>query len=203
MDLDIWIALHMPSRVDTGPPKVWHSICIFSLRQQGDYMKFNYIFLISLGMSGCFAPMPRPFQVTPVNDSDATSRLAFEESRLISINLHESFRGVTDALLTLGYRITASDVAGGILSFERSENPPRGVYNSKYIYSAAIREGTLHLTSTNPGTHLRLILSGKILWESSVKLNVPARQELDPRLSPEEHKKFFDELFKIQHWGPN
>ena len=133
---------------------------------------------------------PKPFQGMPENDPTAINRLAKESSRLLPPESQDPSPKIMDALLTMGYVITASDASTRMISFERSQKEPLKTHTG-LGYDSAVTVGTIRLLQENQALRCTLVLSGKINWRTPEKAT---RVELIPRLSPDEHKRFLDEL---------
>jgi len=152
---------------------------------------------------GCGAPavilsealpaQPAPFQGMPDNDPTAVERLAKESTRLWPLQSQDPWPKVIDALLAMGYAITTLDTSARVVSFERSQKePPTPKVHVGYGYDSAVTVGTIRLSAEYQTVRCTLVLSGKINWRTKDRAT---RVELIPRLSPEEHKRFLDELF--------
>ena len=147
---------------------------------------------------GCFPlnlalpTQPKPFQAMPQNNSDATNQLAKEDNRLLHSQSKDPMPQLLDALLKMGCTITASDSSTKLVSFERSQKEPESPKIHRGLgYDSATMTGTIRLSQENQDFRCVLVLTGKINWRSDNGTIV----ETLPRLSPDEHKRFFDELF--------
>lgn len=159
------------------------------------------VLLITLlmGSIGCVPPVvlflpdqPKPFQATPEGDSEATRRLASESRRLLKAQGPGAMSKVMDALLDMGCTITASDSSTRFVSFERIRKEPATPRTHKGLgYDSAIEVGTLKLTPEGDGLIGTLVLTGKIHWRTP---NHGISTEVIRRLSPEDHRRFLDEL---------
>ncbi len=135
---------------------------------------------------------PPPFQAMPKNDPDAVIQLDKEDNRLFPGKSEKLYSQVLDRLLKMGCTVTASDSSAQIVTFERSQREPETPKVHKgYGYDSAILIGTIRLSQESQGTRCTLVLTGKVNWrtENGTAIGVI------PRLSPDEHKKFLDELF--------
>ena len=147
---------------------------------------------------GCIPPValflptePKPFQGMPDNDPAAINQLAKESTRVLPSQILEPFQKIVDALLKMGYTISVSDSSAKIISFERSQKEPLKTH-AGYGYDSAITSGTIRLSQENQDIRCVLVLTGKINWCTRER---STRVEVIPRLSPDEHKHFLDELF--------
>jgi len=144
----------------------------------------NFCLLIGVLGLGCIPPLPLQFYNH--DKPNAAADLSKEEFRLLSLSEHVAFTRITEALLHMNCRITASDRTGNILSFEQSKE-----FQSPGSIGFSIKEGTLHLTQSGAMMRAQLVLMGKVLRGprgGSQKL------EFYGRLSSDEHKMFFNEL---------
>ena len=133
---------------------------------------------------GCVPPLP--FQPYHQNEPNAAANLSREETRLLSLSENDVFGRITEALLHMNCRITTSDKAGNVLSFEQTKEF-RFVGGS----GSSIKEGTLHFKQEGSKVRCHLVLGGKLL-----NYPVSGYRKVQPygRLAPEEHKQFLDEL---------
>lgn len=147
----------------------------------------------SLILAATLPAQPKPFQGMPENDPTAADRLAKESSRLWPVESQDPWPKVMDALLAMGYVITTSDASARVVSFERGQKePPTPKLHTGLGYDSAVTVGTIRMAQENQAIRCALVLSGRINWRTPEKAT---RVELIPRLSPEEHKRFLDELF--------
>lgn len=164
-------------------------------------MKPSRLLLAALLLTGvgCVPPVviflpeqPRPFQATPEDDPEVGRRLALESRRLLKVAGPEAMSKLIDALLDMGCTITASDPATRFVSFERIRKPPATprVFRG-YGYESAVEVGTLKLSPEGNGVTGLLVLTGKIHWRTQ---HQAIATEVIRRLSPEDHKRFLDEL---------
>ena len=134
--------------------------------------------LISLG---CLPPPP--FVAYNPKDAGAAEGLAREEVRVLPLSPDVAFGRITEALLNMKCRLTASDSANGVLSFELTEEIP---WHATKFYS--VKEGTIHVTRVGDSTKCRLALRGRL-----VKYPGP-HSPVSSILAPEEHSKFLNSL---------
>lgn len=164
-------------------------------------MRRPQLLLTALLLSGlgCIPPVvlflpdqPKPFQAAPEDDPEATRRLAAESRRRMKVAGPEAMSKLLDALLDMGCTITASDPATRFVSFERIRKPPATPrLHRGYGYESAVEVGTLKLSPEGEGLACQLVLTGKIHWRTQ---HQAIATEVIRRLSPEDHKRFLDEL---------
>jgi hypothetical protein len=130
--------------------------------------------LLILVSVGCTAPYLMPYNPT---DPLAAQNMAREEIRTIPISSDVVFSSLTEALLNMKCRITASDSANGLLSFEQ-----KITYRFQGNPWIATKEGTLHITRQGTSVQVHLFLRGH---PTTVR---------DSQLAPEEYRRFFNEL---------
>lgn len=164
---------------------------------------FRFVFAAGLvAQFGCIPPVgllgpafpeqPKPLHGMPENDPTAVDRLAGESTRLWPRQSQDPFPKIVDALLQMGYVITVSDSTARVISFERSQKEPKPLEAHAGLgYDSAITLGTIRLSQETQGVRCTLVLAGKINWRTRERAT---RVELIPRLSPDEHKRFLDEL---------
>jgi hypothetical protein len=138
------------------------------------------ILLAALATTACFPP--RPFQPTIESDPASTTSLAQEEIRVLPIEPSKAFALITEALLTLNYRITTSDSANNVLSFEQTTT-----LKSSNAIGTATKQGTMHVVPNGSTVKVHLVLSGHYLYPG-----ISGAQFT--RLSATDHKQFFDNL---------
>lgn len=153
----------------------------------------------TMGQIACIPPVyfflpdqPRPFHGMPGNDPTAASQLAKESRRTLALEGPDSLSRVIDALINMGCTISASDPVNGYVTFERSQKEPEVPRIHKNLgYDSAMTAGTVKLSPAADGVVGTLVLTGKIHWRAP---HHAINTEVFPRLSPEDHKRFFDEL---------
>ncbi|WP_243288046.1 hypothetical protein [Geothrix terrae] len=130
--------------------------------------------LLILVSVGCTPPY-----LIPYNPSDpiAVQSMAREEIRTLPLSPDVAFGSLTEALLNMKCRITASDSANGLLSFEQ-----KTTYRFQGNPWISTKEGTLHITKQGTSVQVHLFLRGH---------PTTAR---DSQLAPEEYRRFLDEL---------
>jgi len=109
--------------------------------------------------------------------------LAQEQTRAFPVRTEVAFGHITEALLDMGCRITASDSGNGILSFEQAKDLSYVLHRG-----TAVRIGTLHVTPDGAGVKVRLFLAGHFIYPD-FRLNRPY-----PCLPPAAHREFLDQL---------
>ena len=152
-----------------------------------------------LSAAGCVPPVvlflpdqPKPFQATPEGDPEAARRLAAESRRILKVQGPETMSKVVEALLRMGCTITASDPVTRMVSFERIRKEPPTPRSHKGLgYESALEIGTLKLSPEGDGFAGTLVLTGKIHWRT---IHQGISTEVVRRLSPEDHRRFFEEL---------
>lgn len=162
------------------------------------HIKFLAVLVLIIQIA-CIPPVhlflpnqPKPFQGVSENDPVAMGQLTKESSRFLNAQGRDALSGVIDALMMMGCTISTSDPTNRYVTFERIRKEPVSPPSHKGLgYDSAVITGTLKLAPAANGFMCTLVLTGKIHWRTQ-KHGI--NTEVFPRLSPDDHKWFFDEL---------
>ena len=146
-------------------------------------MRLMNLILLStvVGMTAC-SPVARPFQPTIETDPSGSMDLVREENRSLPLLPSAAIGRITDALMSMNYRISASDSANYLLSFEQTV-PIR----DSNALGTATKQGTIRITPDGSTVKAHLVLAGHFDYYGLGGNNFT-------RLSAQDHKEFFDKL---------
>ncbi len=155
--------------------------------------------MVLLASLACVPPVvlflpdqPKPFHAASEGDLGAAGRVAAESRRTLKVGGPVAVSKVMDALLDMGCTVTASDASTRFITFERIRKEPAEPRTHKGMgYDSAVEIGTLKLAADPAGGNCTLVLTGKIHWRT---VHHGIATEVIPRLSPDDHKRFLDEL---------